>query len=1000
MHALGIVLIWTALQVTVICLVILIVLRFARNSEPLWRGKVILAGIVSSLVVSAFALSPWPSWPGYWSGESNPPASGDSVSEELVQTSYSALSNSSAGGASAADSLSSTTADTELVSPWSEALTAFLEQVRTPTALPRPTSEPTAKADAPFSTASWIAFLVLCGVGYGFVRLMAGIWLLREEVARSPILEDDRVRAAIQSIAPCSSPKRPIEVRVTARLQSAATTGIVRPILLLPVSWEEWTDEELHAVLAHELNHIQRKDCLMALCAELARVLHFYHPLMHWLANRLRLEQEWAADAQAAQSLGGRKRYLCILAEMALNETSRAPAWPVRAFLPSHRTFMRRIEMLKNNHAPHGRASRLSRGLAFAAIGLATVFALGLRNQGQTASAQDPKPSQAADSATQAETLSGTWAENAPFALTYAPDDAIGVFGIRPKALLSQPALKPLVQLILQNEQMAKPFGVPIDQFEQVVYSLGTGDNSPPQPMLIAAMIRISGKFDLETLKEELAPESTTGFYGGQLYLKNANGVGPAFWLADERTLIFSDSEAGLKKAIDARNLSVGREKRIPVWESAAKQSVAGYFNVAQLRKLMEGGPEGFVRDSLTPQEAFQKHMALSPFFGPLVNVDTVVGGVDFGREIDLKLTAYSKDAETAMKVQETLNAMLVLGRNMIEQNQQMIGQLPQEEQKIVGSMMSISQEVLKTLKISRETTNVVAQAKLPENSVNLITLALFPAVTNAREAAQRAQSMNNLKQIGLAMHNYHDTHNQFPAPVMMGPDGKTPHSWRVAILPFIDQAELYNQYKFDEPWDSEHNKKLAEQIPPVYRHPMDKQDSKSASYFALVGANTLMGDNKRGTRMADIVDGTSNTLLIVEAKRDIPWSKPEDIAYSEDRAKAPPELGGWFKQGFLTVMGDGAARMISKAVAKNTLQNLIERNDGQPINHEELFDQSRRTRTGGATAVPTTPRPTDRVPIRERGEASGGASAGSRLAPPARSVPDNPNFLHQEIAN
>jgi hypothetical protein len=247
-------------------------------------------------------------------------------------------------------------------------------------------------------------------------------------------------------------------------------------------------------------------------------------------------------------------------------------------------------------------------------------------------------------------------------------------------------------------------------------------------------------------------------------------------------------------------------------------------------------------------------------------------------------------------------------------------------------------------------------------------------------------------------MHNYHDVHRKFPSPVVIGEDGKTPHSWRVAILPFVDELELYNQYRFDEPWDSEHNKKLAEQIPKVYRHPKDKSDSTNASYFALVGSKTLMGDGKRATWIGDITDGTSNTLMIVEAKRDIPWTKPEDIAYPEDRAKAVPELGGWFKDGFLTVMGDGAALFISSNTAKDVLQNMIERNDGNPINHEDFSGQVPRFRGPRPAAVkPQTPEARVPEPQSEGGDfgttdesasaesTAGGGSSSSAI--PARPV-------------
>ena len=96
----------------------------------------------------------------------------------------------------------------------------------------------------------------------------------------------------------------------------------------------------------------------------------------------------------------------------------------------------------------------------------------------------------------------------------------------------------------------------------------------------------------------------------------------------------------------------------------------------------------------------------------------------------------------------------------------------------------------------------------------------LVPAVQQARAAARRVQSQNNLKQIALALHNYHSAYTHFPAQTVLGPDGKTVHSWRVAILPFLNQVDLYKQYQLSEPWDSESNLKVLSQMPPVYRDP------------------------------------------------------------------------------------------------------------------------------------------------------------------------------------
>jgi len=96
----------------------------------------------------------------------------------------------------------------------------------------------------------------------------------------------------------------------------------------------------------------------------------------------------------------------------------------------------------------------------------------------------------------------------------------------------------------------------------------------------------------------------------------------------------------------------------------------------------------------------------------------------------------------------------------------------------------------------------------------------LLPAVQAARESARRMQGSNNLKQQLLAMHNFHDTHNGFPAAYSTNKDGKPLLSWRVHILPYIEQQPLYNEFKLDEPWDSEHNKKLIAKMPQVFRSP------------------------------------------------------------------------------------------------------------------------------------------------------------------------------------
>jgi hypothetical protein len=207
----------------------------------------------------------------------------------------------------------------------------------------------------------------------------------------------------------------------------------------------------------------------------------------------------------------------------------------------------------------------------------------------------------------------------------------------------------------------------------------------------------------------------------------------------------------------------------------------------------------------------------------------------------------------------------------------------------------------------------------------------LLPAVQSARAAARRAQSMNNLKQIALAMHNYHDVHKTFPAAFTTDKQGKPLLSWRVAILPYIEAQPLYQQFHLDEPWDSEHNQKLIPLMPQVYKAPGSTAGPGKTNYLTVRGPNTVFPGAK-AVRFADITDGTSNTIMAVEVsdQKAVIWTKPDDFEYDEKNPIAG--LVGLRPGGFNAVICDGSVRFISASIDANVLKLLFMRNDGQPV--------------------------------------------------------------------
>ena len=162
--------------------------------------------------------------------------------------------------------------------------------------------------------------------------------------------------------------------------------------------------------------------------------------------------------------------------------------------------------------------------------------------------------------------------------------------------------------------------------------------------------------------------------------------------------------------------------------------------------------------------------------------------------------------------------------------------------------------------------------------TIGVMTGLLLPAVQAAREAARRMSSSNNIKQILLAMLNYEAAYKKLPPRAITDADGNPLLSWRVTILPFIEENALYNEFHLDEPWDSEHNIKLLDRMPAIYHHPSHPPSKNMSSYLAPDGKG--IGLNKKGLRFSDITDGTSNTIAVVEvaANRVVPWTKPDDL--------------------------------------------------------------------------------------------------------------------------
>lgn len=139
------------------------------------------------------------------------------------------------------------------------------------------------------------------------------------------------------------------------------------------------------------------------------------------------------------------------------------------------------------------------------------------------------------------------------------------------------------------------------------------------------------------------------------------------------------------------------------------------------------------------------------------------------------------------------------------------------------------------------------------------------------------------------------------------------PYSWRVAILPFLGHGDLYAQYRFDEPWNSEQNRKLLDKMPQVFRYPADPENTTNTRYVGVTGSHSAMGMDE-GVGLEEISDGTSQTILLVEGRDPVPWTKPQDIVFDPNHPERTPRAG-WFVGAVSNVVfADSSAKTMALA--------------------------------------------------------------------------------------
>jgi hypothetical protein len=333
-------------------------------------------------------------------------------------------------------------------------------------------------------------------------------------------------------------------------------------------------------------------------------------------------------------------------------------------------------------------------------------------------------------------------------------------------------------------------------------------------------------------------------------------------------------------------------------------------------RTIVEHMPQGTVPPEFLRDPAEVARLALTD------GLQWIAAGITTRDPMSLKLVVGSKDATSA----KALALWMAGAWQFAKQN---VAAEKTAESTMIAALIDQFSRLL-TPKIEGD--RLTIQVDMKQLTASTAGAFLGEAAFGAAKRAESTVVKNHLKQLALAMHNYHDVYKQFPPAAIRDEQGRPLLSWRVSLLPFLDANELYKQFHLDEPWDSQHNKPLIAKMPEVFAPRGAQLRSQGKTTFVVpVGKQTIFGPPE-GVPIRDITDGTSNTILIIDTdeSRAVTWTKPDDL--NVDGVDVKRVLFGNRKDGAFCAFADGSVQRIDPKLSTEVLHALLTRNGGEAI--------------------------------------------------------------------
>jgi hypothetical protein len=507
-------------------------------------------------------------------------------------------------------------------------------------------------------------------------------------------------------------------------------------------------------------------------------------------------------------------------------------------------------------------------------------------------------------------------------ALAAVPTDSFAFFTVNVGKLHDTPGFKPLRDWLAAQKvgPTDDALGIPAGDIDRVTMFMPTASLLSPPVLLVTTRKPYNEARVLKALRADRGDKRDARRGNA---IETGNDSFPVLVLVDDRTLMF------LPKLGD-RTVEFG---------GLIGQLIAKKADGPLAAALADADKHdiAFALDARPVAKLFGDELdrGLAPYVA-LFKVRTVMFAADFDKTARGSLRLSFADAADAKRAAPVLKEGLADLTATFEKEIARVGGRAEPAEK---AFFETAITVLKAAKIESEGTNVFATAELPYADAVAKLAAALPKEYTA--AVNSAKGQNNLKQLALGMYNFESAYGAFPGDVLPGdaPNARA-WSWRVQILPFVEQENLYKQLDFTKAWNDPANLKKLEamEMPKVFEIP-GRPAPKGHTYFRVFtkpwnakgNERPWLVEGLRGPRIAAITDGTSNTFMIVEAGEAVPWYKPDVLGY--DGVLPLPQLGDKTADRFIASMADGSVRVLKPSkVGEKTLRALITLSGGEVI--------------------------------------------------------------------